>query len=482
MVTVGLDGGFDYEFVSSLPDRVVCKICHLPGRDPHLTVCCGHVFCKSCLEGMKEVKSIVNNICPLCRGEDFITFPNKQIDREVKSLQVYCTNKGRGCEYEDVVCTNRCGWIMQRRDLTKHDETECPRRKVNCQYCQLGGEHRFIEGKHKEECVEYPVPCPNECGETVRVPRKDINEHLVGCPLELINCEYQTMGCEVRITRQAKKEHNKEKMEYHLHLTKCKLDETSCELTATKSQLNETNSNLNKTATKLDEAKSKFDSSIFQLDESRKELSRAKEELSYLKSQFSHRIDALEMLLHKNSICEQVTYNGPVPDWISKLHADAEVSSRGNNVVPVTFKITGINTKKLTNREWNSNAFYTHVGGYRLRLVVSINGYGECTGTHCAMFLRLMRGRNDDYLFWPLTARVQVMLVNQIDNREHYIKTVDFGEGMCIRGATDRVVNGETAELCWGHCNFISHQIFTKATASCQFVIDDCIFVTVSML
>ena len=61
-------------------------------------MCCGHVFCKSCLDGMKEVKSMVFNICPVCRDEDFVTFPNKQIDKEVKSLHVYCTNKGRGCE------------------------------------------------------------------------------------------------------------------------------------------------------------------------------------------------------------------------------------------------------------------------------------------------------------------------------------------------------------------------------------------------
>jgi len=64
---------------------------------------------------------------------------------------------------------------------------------VNCQYCQLGGEHQFIEGKHKEECVEYP----NNCGETRFIPRKDMNEHRSRCPLEMINCEYQSMGCDM---------------------------------------------------------------------------------------------------------------------------------------------------------------------------------------------------------------------------------------------------------------------------------------------
>ena len=84
---------------------------------------------------MKEAESIIPipNICPICRGEDFVTFPNKQIDREVKSLHVYCANKGRGCEwqgevnysdnhltkdggceYKGVLCTNGCGGKMLR--------------------------------------------------------------------------------------------------------------------------------------------------------------------------------------------------------------------------------------------------------------------------------------------------------------------------------------------------------------------------------
>ena len=64
-----------------------------------------------------------------------------------------------------MLCTSGCGGVIQRRDLPKHVETECPCHKVDCQYCQHRGEHQFIEGKHKEECVEYPLACPNKCGE-----------------------------------------------------------------------------------------------------------------------------------------------------------------------------------------------------------------------------------------------------------------------------------------------------------------------------
>ena len=51
---------------------------------------CGHAFCKSCIENVKSP-------CPMCRDEKFVTFPNNQLDREIKNLDIFCTNVERGC-------------------------------------------------------------------------------------------------------------------------------------------------------------------------------------------------------------------------------------------------------------------------------------------------------------------------------------------------------------------------------------------------
>ena len=86
------NGGYDYDFVSQPPDRLICKICHLSSRDPYLSVCCGHVFCKSCLDNVKKA-TVITNACPVCRDEKFVTFPNKQLDREIKGLPVLTRRK-----------------------------------------------------------------------------------------------------------------------------------------------------------------------------------------------------------------------------------------------------------------------------------------------------------------------------------------------------------------------------------------------------
>ena len=96
----GYLGGYEFEFVQgmddSLEDMFMCKICHLPSRDFQLSVCCGHTFCKSCLEGMKRSSSSRSKVCPVCRNDKrFEVVPNKQVDRKIRSLYVFWQQKER---------------------------------------------------------------------------------------------------------------------------------------------------------------------------------------------------------------------------------------------------------------------------------------------------------------------------------------------------------------------------------------------------
>ena len=113
--------------------------------------------------------------------------------------------------------------MIQRRYLTSHVETECPRRKVNCQYCHDTGEHQFIEGQHKEECPKLPLSCPNKC-EVGSVPCEDMEAHRKECPLEMIQCEYYNVGCKrAKLARKDQEEHDNENMKEHLMMTKAQL-------------------------------------------------------------------------------------------------------------------------------------------------------------------------------------------------------------------------------------------------------------------
>ena len=68
-------GGYDYKFVETPPDKLVCQICLLVARSPHQVTCCGKVYCKTCLDEHKRhsLRSIYSKECPNCRkiGQNF---------------------------------------------------------------------------------------------------------------------------------------------------------------------------------------------------------------------------------------------------------------------------------------------------------------------------------------------------------------------------------------------------------------------------
>jgi len=210
-------GGYDYQFVETPPDKLICKICQFPSREPFLSECCGHTFCKSCIDYAKKATLYYPFLCPVCRSENFPLFRNKQNERDIKSLYVFCSNKERGCEwqgelnnindhlknndgcpFEEVACSNNCENVLQRKFLNGHLINDCPRRKSDCQYCHITDEFRYIEGSHMEKCPKYPLPCPNDCGIS-DIPREGVDDHQKLCPLEEVECSNH---CGVSMQRQ----------------------------------------------------------------------------------------------------------------------------------------------------------------------------------------------------------------------------------------------------------------------------------------
>ena len=430
-------GGYEYQFVNPVSDNWVCKICHLPSRDAYMTgQCCrGQTICKSCLDQWQ--KKAGNMKCPVCRKQEGGFHPNYPIEREIKSLHVYCTNKekgckwkgelndinnhlgnSRGCRFEEVKCSNECGKMIQRRYLTNHVETVCPRRKINCQYCHDTGEHQFIEGQHKEECPKLPLPCPNKC-EVGSVPREDMEAHRKECPLEMIQCEYYSVGCEVMMARKDKEEHKKEQMEEHLMMTK--------------------------------------DALAIALKQ----------------------INNLAQLAMVNSMSSPPNNT----KWPIILDVKATMLQSGSQMCPVTIKMSEFNSKYEDKVEWYSDPFYTHNKGYKICVRVDAAGNGDGEGTHLSIFLYLMKGPHDDELTWPLRGKFEIKLLNQISDSEHHSLTVTYNDRASdINAVVDRVTEGDRSENGWGHHQYISNEDLNKITPTCQYLKDDCLFFQVTKL
>ena len=141
--------GYDYEFVSCPPSHLECSVCLLILRNPSVVSCCGNHFCEPCIGRIKSD----NKPCPLCKDVDYNYMLHKGVMREVNGLEVYCPEKRMGCDWTgdlgkvdchlnlgsrdsgclfvEIECANRCGSMVLRKYLSKHESEKCPNRPVD---------------------------------------------------------------------------------------------------------------------------------------------------------------------------------------------------------------------------------------------------------------------------------------------------------------------------------------------------------------
>ena len=71
-----------------------------------------------------------------------------------------------------MICPKGCDAEFAKKFLDSHLKVDCPRRKVNCQFCDLTLT-QAEEIEHLDVCEKYLVPCPNGCKKK-EIPRCEV--------------------------------------------------------------------------------------------------------------------------------------------------------------------------------------------------------------------------------------------------------------------------------------------------------------------
>ena len=88
-------GGYDCDFIDSIPDSLSCPVCLLPFRNPHQLDCCGIKICATCVGRIDAA----DQPCPQCR-ESFVHIQDKGTTRQVLGLKTRCSRNKDGCKWE----------------------------------------------------------------------------------------------------------------------------------------------------------------------------------------------------------------------------------------------------------------------------------------------------------------------------------------------------------------------------------------------
>jgi TNF receptor-associated factor 4 len=102
---------------------------------------------------------------------------------------------------------------------------------------------------------------------------------------------------------------------------------------------------------------------------------------------------------------------------------------------------------------------------------VYANGYNEGRATHLSVYAFLLKGKYDSELTWPFVGEVTVTLLNQLENRNHFVKTIVVG--------TERNVQAHDN---WGYPKFISNsKLGRDPVENTQYLKDDALYFRVSV-
>ena len=138
----------------------------------------------------------------------------------------------------------------------------------------------------------------------------------------------------------------------------------------------------------------------------------------------------------------------------------------------ILFKLTEYQKKRINNERTISPSFYTSPQGYQMCLQVYANGIGDAKQTHVSVFLRIMKGKYDNVLKWPFTGTYFFELLNQLEDKNHHIETVNIG-------SEDKAKIGGPS---WGKPMFIpSSKLSYDPSSNTQYLKDDTLYFRVTV-
>ena len=368
--------GVECEFVEKPPKafQYECPICLLVLREPYQATCCGKSFCKKCIDRVKGN----NQDCPTCNERNFNLFHNKGLEQSLHDFEVYCSHKSKGCE-----------WRGELRELDKHLNSEP------------------ATDKSFEGCLFTVISCPLGCAGCERgVCRKDIKSHvndrLLGHvmaqttkikSLEQQLQEVQLAGAHLAKQLQTQAVSFKQQLE---------------EVTIVNAQLVSQLHTCQQRVTELELKNGNLES-----------------EVTLKQTQSQSQLDQPTPKPTSAALCQSADNSKP----LSPIQKQPTVRLRG------TFKPSGgeftmanFDRHVRNNETWFSPPFYTHPNGYKMCLQVDANGRGDKKGIFMSLYVYLMRGEFDDQLKWPFYGKVNVRLLNQEEDRDHVVKTIDFND------------------------------------------------------
>ena len=347
--------------------------------------------------------------------------------RDIQALHVKCSNAERNCEWEGTV------------DMLEKHVAVCEFALVPCpKKCKDDGgkvKHflkKNIDDHARRDCPNRDYACKH-CGK--KSTYAEITQvHDKECHLKLVNCPNE---CSATIFLQSDiREHVKNKCKHTV--VHCKFQNIGCNREMKRGKM------------------------VAHEDDDKFHLHMALNTVVRLQ-------DAYAALQNANS-------GDDIGRTVAKLKegSDDKLEVKSCSLMKgeyITFTVSDYEAKKANNEIFIRAPFYTHPNGYHMSIRVYVNALATGKGTHVSVSAPIVKGKFDAFLKWPLVAKVTFTLLNQLEDKNHYTKTVPF----------DAVQNARVGKML-GNVLYIPHSALTHdPVKNTEYLKDDTLYFRVSV-
>ena len=384
--------GDEYDFVEQPSPDFFCPVTFDVLLEPYLTECCGHHLSETAYRQLQAQ----GKPCPVCKEEPLKAMKDKYHKRRVSSLKVRCPHKAKGCEWQ-----GELGSLEQHLNA-KSSAGECRYVDVDCLYaCSERVQRQCLEEHKSQRCPLRPFTC-QYCNHKA-THQKVTKEHWPVCEKYPLPCPNK---CGVNMFE-------RQHLKGHLEQT-CPLEVILCDFSyaGCGAQLQR----------RLMPAHVKEDTEAH-LSLLAQKVPKLEDQIKQQGDQIKQQADQIKELLKGQG---RVLCRTTRPRWV---------------VPPVEFTVENFEKCIANNATWCSPTFYSHLGGYKMRLRVKAEFIHIVGIAQCILSVCLVKGVFDDDLSWPLegTLTLEQPLEKKVELRASKPKEDEIGSCMLWYEAPDHL-------------------------------------------
>ena len=147
-------------------------------------------------------------------------------------------------------------------------------------------------------------------------------------------------------------------------------------------------------------------------------------------------------------------------------------TAQPNLIPPAVFKMENVAKLMSSDKEWFSDNFCSHLGGYGLFMMVHVNGRTEhAKGKYVSVYIGLKTDVNSGVVTWPFVGSFTYSLLNQLEDKNHCTRCLNVDRSLNWAPRVDRELYPR------GYHIFISHKnLRYQADKNCQYLKDDTLY------